>query len=106
MLIVLANPIQFPKHTALAVNANTWESITIQKMNSGVFRLALFKHFDLKVKPDNRDETESAKYYPIAVFDTVEECEQLFEAIVEALENGDKVFSVKKYLEKKRTEKC
>ena len=100
MLIILAKPIPFPQHTALAVSTQTWETIVIRKLKDDVFQLALFKHFDLKTDPAKRDETESAKWYPMAVLDTYEKCERLFEAIVDAIETDQKVFRVSEYLAK------
>ena len=42
----------------------------------------------------------SEKYYPIAALDFRELCEHLFQEIVTAIANGDKVFGVRGYLEK------
>lgn len=97
MLIVLDKPISFPQHTALAVSTNTWETFVIRKIRDNAFQLALFKNFELR--PEKKDEFQSAKWYPIAVFDTYEKCEELFEDIVNAIEAGQKVFRVSAYLE-------
>ena len=96
MLIVLAKPIPFSLHTALAVSTNTWESIVIRKIRDNVFQLALFKHFDLT---NEKDESQSAKWYPMAVLDTYEKCEKLFKIIVDAIEADQKVFRVSDYLD-------
>ena len=89
MLIIPAEPFIFPEHTALAINFDIWESIIVRESDDDRFQLAFYKDFG----------SQSNKWYVIATFDTPDECVELFHAIVEAIENGDKVFRIKKYLE-------
>ena len=89
MLIIPKTPINFDKHKSLGANTEAWESFVILPVNEK-FQLSLFKVIDSKLE----------KWYPIAALDSRELCEHLFEEIVTAIANGDKVFRVKDYLEK------
>ena len=101
MLIIPAKPIQYQLHTSLAVSTNTWEAFVIRKLKDDVFQLALFKHYNLPpADSEKRLETESAKWYPMAVLDTYEKCKKLFEMIVDAIETDQKVFRVSECLDK------
>lgn len=99
MLIIPKEPIKFPQHTAFAVSTNTFESIVIRQLKENVFQTALFKHFDLPPETGNKPEKQSAKWYPVAVFDSYEKCEQLIQAIIKAIEADQKVFRVSEYLD-------
>ena len=89
MLIIPKAPMDFDKHRSLGANTEAWESFAIRPVKDK-FQLSLFKVIDSKLE----------KWYPIAVLDSRELCEHLFQEIVTAIENGDKVFHVRDYLEK------
>lgn len=88
MLIIPKAPMDFDKHRSLGANTEAWESFAIRPVKDK-FQLSLFKVIDSKLE----------KWYPIAVLNTREQCEHLFQEIVTAIESGDKVFRVRKYLE-------
>ena len=87
MLIIPKSPIEWEKHSSLGANTEAWDSFVILRVNKK-FQLSLFKSVD----------TRTEKWYPIAVFDTRDQCEHLFKEIVTAIANGDKVFRVRDYL--------
>ena len=93
MLIIPPAPMKFDPHTSLAANTVAWDSFVIRPLESN-FQLSLYKVVD------SQNNRLSEKYYPIAILETYEQCEQLFQDIVEAMENGDRVFRVRDYLEK------
>ena len=99
MLIILEKPIRFPTHTALAVSTDVWETIVIRKLREDMFRLALFRPFSMEPDPNDKKNYPNCKWYPMAVFNTYEMCEELFKIIVEAMKRGDKVFDVSEHLE-------
>ena len=92
MLIIPKSPMDFKVHTSLAANTENWDSFVIRPLESK-FVLSLYKVIDSQKNPI------SEKYYPIAIFETFDQCDQLFQAIVEAIEKGDRVFRVKIWLE-------
>ena len=93
MLIIPPEPLNWNEHTSLAANTGVWEGYVILPYEDN-FQLSLHKRFyPQKSKPIDR-------YYPIALLKTKEQCKELFDSIVEAIKNGDKVFSVKEYLDK------
>lgn len=89
MLIIPIEAIDWEKHRSLGANTEAWESFVILPVNEK-FQLSLFKVIAPKLE----------KWYPIAVLDSRELCEHLFQEIVTAIESGDKVFRVRDYLEK------
>ena len=93
MLIIPKSPMDFTVHISLAANTEAWDSFVIRPVNEK-FQLSLYKVID------SQENRLSEKYYPIAVLDSRELCEHLFQEIVTAIANGDKVFCVSDYLEK------
>lgn len=93
MLIIPKSPMEFPVHISLGANTEAWDSFVIRPVNEN-FQLSLYKVID------SLEKKFSEKYYPIAVLNSRELCEDLFQEIVTAIANGDKVFRVKDYLEK------
>lgn len=89
MLIIPKTPTTYPDHTTLAANSEAWDSFVIRPFEEK-FNLCLYKTIDSKLK----------KWYPIAILSTYEQCESLFQEIVTAIANGDKVFRVEDYLER------
>ena len=89
MLIIPKEPMDFDKHRSLGANTEAWESFAILPVNNK-FQLSLYKVIDSKQE----------KWYPIVLLNTREQCEYLFQEIVTAIANGDKVFRVSNYLEK------
>ena len=95
MLIIPSKPLTWKEHISLAANTELWEGYVILPTEKG-FQLSLHKRFFLPT------ETPHDRYYPIALLKTHDQCEQLFQSIVDAMENGDRVFRVKKLVREKR----
>ena len=93
MLIIPSKPLTWKEHISLAANTELWEGYVILPTEKG-FQLSLHKRFLLPTTPPHD------RYYPIALLETHDQCEQLFQSIVDAMENGDRVFRVKNWLEK------
>jgi hypothetical protein len=80
-----------PNFDILAVNMDAYDSIGISRLHN-VFQLILYKAFDGRLAVD------SIQIHLLARLDTREACEELFQAIVSALESGEKVFRIDKFL--------
>ena len=94
MIIVLLDSEKASDNRSLTVNINRYDSFIIQKKEEGQFQLALQKIFD------GHFSNQSNILYILVVFGTYEKCYDLFEAIMEDFRKGEKVFSVKEFLEK------
>ena len=93
-MLIIPLPFDFPNHKSLGVNTEAWASFAIRPIDDR-FQLILFK----VIQHDFENDKNFEKWHPIAFFSTSEQCEHLFQAIASAMENGDRVFRVKEYLE-------
>ena len=93
MIIILPDSEKASDNSSLTVNIHTYDSFLIRKMDDAQFQLTLTKCFD------GHFSSQSNIWYVLFSFESYEKCYDLFEAIIGSLENGDKVFRVRNYLE-------
>ena len=93
MIIVLPDSEKASDNRSLTVNVNTYDSFIIRKVGDKQFQLTLTKCFD------GHFSNHSNIWYVLFLFESYQKCYDLFEAIMESLENGDKVFRVCNYLD-------
>ena len=91
MLIILPEPFVAPEYDMLAVNVGSYDTFIVHRLHN-CFQLALHKHFD------GSFQIQSQLFVVLANLDSRENCEDLFQAIVKAIEKKDKVSHIAKYL--------
>ena len=88
MLIVLKEPIKMPDHEVLAVNVETFSMIITSNFD-GKYELAFAKYFD------GHFSNQSSMRCTLGIFDTPEDCLNLFHEMLDALKTGDPMFDLR-----------
>lgn len=87
MLIILKEPIVTSETDVLAVNFESFDTVNITKTEEG-FQLIVIQHFDGHQTP------VSQLHCPLGTFDSYDECIDLFENLVSALQSGKAVLDL------------
>ena len=89
MLLLLPKPNEVIGYHPLAVNLQIYDEISISKdAETNLFRLDLAKLLDA------HGSNQSVFHYTLGIFQSAEDCLQLFQEIVDALNSGSKTFEL------------
>ena len=90
MIIILRDTDTPAARRELTVNVNVYDSFSIRKLGEQ-FQLGLIRYFD------GHFSNQSSVFSVIATLQSYKECSDLFNAIMSALEAGDKTFRLSNY---------
>ena len=89
MLLILPKPAEISGYHTLAVNLENYDEISISKNNeTNLFTLAIIRQFDA------HGSNQSTFFYVLGAFKSVENCLELFQRIIDALNAGKKTFEL------------
>ena len=89
MLLLFPKPIEITGYHPLAINLENYDEVSIVKNNqTNLFSLDLGRQFD------GHGSNQSVSYYSLGIFQSAEDCLQLFQEIVDALNSGSKTFAL------------
>ena len=89
MLILLPKPEEFTVYHTLAVNLQNYDEISISKNNeTNTFSLAIVREFDA------HGSNQSASFFILSTFESADDCADLFQQIVDALNAGAQTFEL------------
>ena len=89
MLIIFPKPAENSEYHTLAVNLETADEIIFFKhVDADVFNLSIVKLFDA------HNSNQSRWHYTLGTFETADDCLELFQNIVDALNDGQKTFEL------------
>lgn len=89
MLIILPKPAKITEYHTLAINLENYDEISISKNNeTNLFTLSIIRQFDA------HNSNHSAFFYMLGTFKTANDCLELFQNIVNALNDGQKTFEI------------
>lgn len=88
MLVIFKEPFKTERYDVLAVNLESYDEIIILKANNQ-FRLSMIKYYDAHFS------NHSYLSRTLGTFDSHQNCLELLEKLVDALESGKKVFDLR-----------
>ena len=89
MLLILPKPAKILGYHSLAVNLESYDEIIVNKNNeTNLFHLALMKQFD------GYGSSHSSSFYILSISQQEEDCLELFQNIVNALNSNQKTFKL------------
>ena len=88
MLVILKEPTEELDFNTVALNINAFESIAIIKIDE-VFQLVILKHFDAHFS------NQSEIHHILDIFNSYQECLDLWYELLDALKAGDHVFDLR-----------
>jgi len=88
MLIILKEPLKVLDYEVVAVNFNTCDEIITSNLDNK-FQLMIIKHFD------GHFSNQSTLYRMLDIFDSHQECLDLFHKLIDALKTGERVFDLR-----------
>lgn len=89
MWVILKEPIKGLGIETLAFHTDTFNAIILTEGN-GTFELSIQKHYD------GLFSRVSSIYYTLGIFDTRHKCMDFFQELIDALNDGKKVFELQK----------
>ena len=89
MLIILPKPAKITEYHTLAINLENYDEISISKNNeTNLFTLSIIRQFDA------HNSNHSAFFFMLGTFESADDCLELFQNIVDALNDGQKTFKI------------
>lgn len=89
MFVVLKNPIKIRFYEILAVDIQSFNMIGVSQKDN-IFRLSVLKFFDGHLS------SHSDLNFSLGSFDSYKECLKFFQTLLDALQNGQSVFDLRR----------